>query len=80
MQQHQKSVDTLRKFFTVTVAAFEMHHSISLVFGNKGDISDMHHLHLIAKEEIEKVDPDLAKIDNLLSMMEDLTKKYNLKP
>ncbi len=34
----------------------------------------MHMLHLNAKEEIEKDEPDLNKIDTLLAMMEDCAK------
>lgn len=65
-----KKIDALRKFFTITVAAFEMQHTISLAFGYKGHKSYMHLLHINAKEEIEKENPDLNKIDTLLAMME----------
>jgi len=64
-------IDALRKFFTISVAAFEMQHTISTVFGFKGHKSYMHMLYLNAKEEIEKEEPDLNKIDTLLAMMED---------
>lgn len=64
-------IDALRKFFTISVAAFEMQHTISTSFGFKGHKSYMHILHLNAKEEIEKQEPDLSKIDTLLAMMED---------
>jgi hypothetical protein len=66
-----KKIDALRKFFTISVAAFEMQHTISTAFGFKGHKSYMHMLHLNAKEEIEKEEPDLNKIDTLLAMMED---------
>jgi hypothetical protein len=65
-----KKIDTLRKFFTISVAAFEMQHTISIAFGFKGHKSYMHMLHLNAKEEIEKEEPDLNKIDTLFAMME----------
>ena len=65
-------INTLRKFFIISVAAFEMQHMIGAEFGLKAHKSYMHNLHLIAKEEIEKDVPDLNKIDTLLAMMEDL--------
>lgn len=64
-------IETLRKFFTISVAAFEMQHTISTAFGYKWHKSYMHMLHLIAKEEIAKEEPDLNKIDTLLAMIED---------
>lgn len=64
-------IDALRKFFTISVAAFEIQHTISTALGYKGHKSYMHMLHLNAKEEIEKEEPDLNKIDTLLAMMED---------
>lgn len=66
-----KKIDALRKFFTISVAAFEMQHTISTSFWFKGHKSYMHMLHLNAKKEIEKEQPDLNKIDTLLAMMED---------
>ena len=65
-----KIIDTLRKFFAISVAAFEMQHTISLAFGYKGNKSYMHLLHLSAKEEIDKENPDLTIIDKYLAMME----------
>jgi len=70
-----KKIDALRKFFTITVAAFEMQHTISLVFGYKGHKSYMHLLHINAKEEIEKENPDLNVIDKYLAMMESACEK-----
>jgi len=66
-----KKIDALRKFFTISVATFEIQHTISTALGFKGHKSYMNHLHLVAKEEIEKEEPDLKKIDTLLAMMED---------
>ncbi len=65
-----EKIDALRKFFTITVAAFEMQHTISLAFGYKGHKSYMHLLHINAKEEIEKENPDLNVMDKYLAMME----------
>jgi len=67
---NEKNIDTLRKFFAVTVAAFEMQYAISVAFGYKGTKSYMHLLHINAKEEIEKEHPDLTVIDKYLAMME----------
>lgn len=65
-----KKIETLRKFFAVTVAAFEMQHTILTAFGYKGTKSYMHLLHINAQEEIEKEHPDLNVIDKYLAMME----------
>lgn len=71
-------IDTLRKFFTISVAAFEMQHTISTAFGFKGHKSNMHMLHLKAKKEIEKEQPNFNKIDALLEMMEDCADLNNM--
>jgi hypothetical protein len=64
----------LRQFFAISVAAFEMQHSISKAFGYLGTKSYMHFLHLNAQEEINKENPDLKKMDKFLSMMEEAAK------
>jgi len=70
-----KKINALRQFFTISVAAFEMQQTISIAFGYRGKKSNMHRLHAIAKEEIEKDQPDLTKIDNLIAMMENLARE-----
>jgi hypothetical protein len=66
----EKTIDTLRKFFTISVAAFEMQHTVRIAFGYKGHKSYMHNLHLLAKEELEKDNPDMNTIDKYLAIME----------
>ncbi len=70
IMRHESKIDSLRKFFAISVAAFEMQHTISIAFGFNGNKSYMHNLHLTAKEEIGKESPDLSKIDMLLAAME----------
>lgn len=70
MENIQKKIDVLRKFFTISVAAFEMQYTISVAFGYNGHKSYMHHLHLMAKDEIDKEFPNLNKIEILLKTME----------
>jgi len=68
--EEQKKIKVLKQFFAISVAAFEMQHSISKVFGYLGTKSYMHLLHLNAQEEINKEKPSLEKMDKFLAMME----------
>lgn len=67
----EEKIKKLKQFFAVTVAAFEMQHSISKAFGYLGGESYMHQLHLSAKEEVNKEKPNFSKIYLLLEMMEE---------
>lgn len=77
--EEQKKIKVLRQFFAISVAAFEMQHSISKAFGYLGTKSYMHLLHLNAQEEINKENPNLKKMDKFLAMMEEAAKD-NSKP
>jgi len=70
-KRDEKKIESLKQFFAVSVAAFEMMHSMRVAYGYKGDKGFIHKLHLIAKAEIEKEHPDINKINVLLSLMED---------
>jgi len=70
-KEHQEKVKALRRGFTISVAAFEMQHSISKAFGYSGNKSSMHLLHLKAQEEINKEEPDIKVMDFLLALMEE---------
>jgi hypothetical protein len=72
--EEQKTIKTLKQFFAISVAAFEMQHSISKAFGYLGAKSYLHLLHLNAQEEINKEKPSLEKIDKFLAMMETAAK------
>jgi len=72
--EEQKKIKIFRQFFTISVAAFEMQHSISKAFGYLGAKSYMHLLHLNAQEEINKDKPSLEKMDKFLVMMEEVVK------
>jgi len=52
--EDQKKISVLKRFFDISVAAFEMQHSISKAFGYLCTKSYMHLLHLNAQEEINK--------------------------
>jgi len=67
-----EKIKALRQFFAISVAAFEMQHSMSKAFGYLGTKSYMHLLHLIAQEEINKENPSLEKMDIFLAMMEEV--------
>lgn len=84
-ERQNNHIEVLRKFFTVTTAAFEMQYTISNIFGNKRNKSFMHKLHIKAKEEVFKDEPDMIVIDRFLQMIEetanmnsiDFQKKFN---
>ena len=63
-------IKTLRTFFRVSNAAFEFQNSIQLAIGGHVTPNKMQQLHKIALVEIEKENPDLSLIDNLLAEME----------
>ena len=77
--EEQEKIKVLKQFFAISVAAFEMQHSISKAFGYLGTISYMHLLHLNAQEEINKENPSLENMDKFLAMME-VAVKDNSKP
>lgn len=66
----EKTIEVLRKFFIVSTSAFEMQHKIAEAFGNFTSKSDMYYLHLLAKNELGKENPNIEKIDELLELME----------
>jgi len=67
-----KKIKTLRMFFRVSNAAFEFQNSIQLAISGHITPSKMHQLHKLALVEIEKENPDLSIIVNLLEEMEKL--------
>jgi len=77
--EEQNKIKVLKQFFAISVAAFEMQHSVSKALGYLGTKSYMHLLHLNAQEEINKENPSLEKMDKFLAMMEVATKD-NIKP
>lgn len=60
----------MKQFFDISVAAFGMQYSISKAFGYTGEKSKMHLLHISAKEELEKDNPNHQVMYILLSQME----------
>jgi len=71
----ENNIKILKRFFTISVAAFEMQHTVSIAFGYKGDKSYMHNLHITALEEINKENPNQKVMDNLLLMIENHANK-----
>lgn len=69
-ENEKKIIKSLRIFFAVSDAAFTCVEAISKAAGIEVKYSHMHELHKKAKEEIEKENPDLEKIDYLLKAME----------
>jgi len=67
-----KHIYALRTFFRVSNAAFDFSNSVQSACGGTVVTNEMHELHKIALEEIEKENPDLSKMDELLEEMENL--------
>lgn len=66
-----KQIKALRTFFTVSVAAFEMQHTILEAFGHKANnITHMHALHIKARNEANQKDPDMKVLNRLIYLME----------
>ena len=74
-----KTIEALRKFFSVSIIVFETQNKFAKVFGVEPKINDMHKLHLEAKTEIEKENPDMEYMDFLLEKMENLAEETNIK-
>jgi len=72
-----KTIKVLKQFFTISVAVFEMQHNISKAFGHEGLRSYMHFLHLQALEEVNRINPNMEKINNYLHIMEKETNNNN---
>jgi hypothetical protein len=66
----ENKIKILRTFFRISNAAFEFQNSIQLAIGGHITPNKMQQLHKIALVEIEKENPDLSLIDNLLAEME----------
>jgi len=73
-----KKILQLRTFFRVSNAAFDFANSIQSAFNGIALPNKMQQLHKIALDEIEKENPDLSKIDNLLAKMESLAEVNSL--
>lgn len=67
-----KKISQLRTFFRVSNAAFDFTNAIQSAFNGSVTPTKMQQLHKLALEEIEKENPDLSKIHNLLAEMEGL--------
>ena len=68
----KKTINTLRKFFLISTAAFEFQERIVSILGIFNGRSHMYILHIAALDELNKDKPDLKLIDTLLSEMERL--------
>ena len=73
-----KKILQLRTFFRVSNAVFECANSIQSICNVIALPNKMQQLHKIALDEIEKENPDLSKIDNLLAEMESLAEENSL--
>ncbi len=73
----EEKISELRAFFKVSNAAFDFIAVTQLAFNRVTILNKMHQLHKIALVEIEKENPDLAIIDNLLDEMEKLAEENN---
>tara|TARA_R110002049_G_scaffold191355_1_gene360294 strand:- start:727 stop:1023 length:297 start_codon:yes stop_codon:yes gene_type:complete len=79
-QTQEQNIKTLRIFFNVTVAAFEMQHSVLLAIGQPSVKSEVFLLNLRAQEEINKENPDLEKVDKIIETLVSITETTNKIP
>jgi len=78
--KEKKLIQSLKRMFTISVAALECMSAISHAF-NPTQIKEpslMHSLHMIALTEVSKKKPDMNVIYELLSDMEKLAEEYKL--
>jgi len=77
-----KSILQLRAFFRITTASFTFLNAFQSAFDAKRSPNDfqhkLHELHKQALEEVEKENPDLSIIQNLLKQMEALAEQNSL--
>lgn len=76
-----KKLDTIKKFFLISNAAFEYTKFISGVLGNNVIIKPTHmsELHKLALVELEKENPSIDYLDSLLKQMENLAEENSAK-
>ena len=72
-EEYKKKIDLLRRFFTISCAAFEFQQTIVAAFGRRQGKTYMHNLHTQALKELSKENPNLAQIDIYLAEMERVT-------
>lgn len=71
-------LDSLRMFFKITIAAFDMHDAVIRAVGQTPSINKMRLLHVMALDELGKETPDISMIDGLLHQMELLAEQNKI--
>jgi hypothetical protein len=69
-ERKSDALKAFRIFFAVSDAAFICVENVMKALGQNPTPSHMHILHSLAKNEIDKENPDMEKIDYLLKAME----------
>lgn len=72
-------INQLRIFFNFSVACFDFQRAVSNIFKTPNKLSEMYELHLKAKSELDKENPDLQVVESLLIDMENLAEKNSKK-
>ena len=71
----KKTIETLKKFFTLSTAAFQFMHIVTKTFNSgKVNISTMETLHYWMLDELNNENPSKTYINHLLANMEKLAK------
>lgn len=70
-----KDIETLRKFFRISNAAFTFSDAVVSAFGGIPITNKMRALHSLALNEVEKDCPDMDLISILLKEMEQMAEK-----
>jgi len=68
-------INQLRIFFRMSNAAFDFSTKVNEATGGSGAGSEMQELHMVALIEVEKEEPDMVVLNNLLAQMEKLAER-----
>lgn len=81
--ENEKNVETLRKYFQISCAAFNFAEYLRLVMAPSERLipifNKMFELHKLALNELEKEDPDMLIVDNLILEMQNTAEENNTK-
>jgi len=73
----EKVISQLRTFFEISTAGVVFMETILKATGNEPKHNEMYELHKLAHEELQKENPDIAKMDSLLEKMQLLAERQN---
>jgi hypothetical protein len=76
MEKDNDKIKSLRIFFAISNAVFICMETVEKVYGRISIPSHMHVLYNLAKDEIDKENPDMEKMDYLIMAIQLEAEKY----